>query len=599
MASYPSVATSFVLSEWSDASARSTLQFIAESVAQVAGFGSVVISTVHGDGLVAVAVEGDADLRDTLGELRTTLSDAHADLAMSEDWGRSRFLSHDRSLAGGRDRRPLDIEPVAEPDAWQPLDVLLAPLRAADGELRGLLSVDRPVDGRRPGPAQVTLLARYVAQAEIALLDAIEREELSHRLRLGEAARQVVRVALSRPDFEAALDECKPALLEGFRADDLSIRSYPTEHFSAGGTPRDGVADRCRELLRRMARYCWAHQRVGILTSQWHDSDLLSRDDYLECLAYIQDYGNDSILIAPMGGGRECLGHVIFFRRDANDTWTSDEQTSGFEVAKDVGNAVLASRDLVREQRLVTELRELDTYRTQLLSTVSHELKNPLTAMSGHLELVALDDSLSPDTQSSIAAMERATGRISRVVDDLLTLARLDDPERRVTAADLDLRAPIRAATESTVLLAQHHQVTVEVDTPPGRLPVSGDHEGLERVITNLLSNAMKYSTRGGAVALRVTYRVTAEGGTVASTPAQGHEVELAVVDQGIGISATDQTRLFTEFFRSTNPEALARPGTGLGLAISARIVRGYGGRIEVESTLGQGSTFRVVLPVA
>jgi len=105
----------------------------------------------------------------------------------------------------------------------------------------------------------------------------------------------------------------------------------------------------------------------------------------------------------------------------------------------------------------------------------------------------------------------------------------------------------------------------------------------LDRVITNLLSNAVKYSPRGRTISVRLTDH--------------GHEVELMVADQGIGISQSDQDRLFTEFFRSTNPQAVAQPGTGLGLTICHRIVERHGGRIEVESELGAGSRFRVFLP--
>ena len=118
-------------------------------------------------------------------------------------------------------------------------------------------------------------------------------------------------------------------------------------------------------------------------------------------------------------------------------------------------------------------------------------------------------------------------------------------------------------------------------------MPLHADEEGLERVLTNLVGNAVKYSPRGGRVTV-----------TVSGYDTSGDEVEIAVSDEGIGISADDQAHLFTEFFRSTNPDALAEPGTGLGLAISARIVTGHGGRITVDSALGAGSTFRVFLPV-
>jgi len=112
-----------------------------------------------------------------------------------------------------------------------------------------------------------------------------------------------------------------------------------------------------------------------------------------------------------------------------------------------------------------------------------------------------------------------------------------------------------------------------------------GDADELDRVCANLVSNAVKYTPEGRSVTVSLA-RV-------------GDQVVLECSDEGIGISTSDQEQLFTEFYRSSNPEAIAQPGTGLGLAIVSRIVGRHHGRIEVESSLGKGSTFRVYLPAA
>ncbi|CAN5471475.1 hypothetical protein BH09ACT12_BH09ACT12_17590 [soil metagenome] len=578
--------THFDASEWSDTSARAALHLIAESVAQMVGFEVAAISAVQGDVFVSVAIEGDDSIRSTLGQMRTPLENILADLEVAEDWGRFKFVGHEHAAASDGFRWVPDTEPGDEPDSWHPLDSLLAPLYSDDGELRGLLSIDLPLTGRRPDPTQRNLLERYATQAERALLNAFEREELAQRLRLSEAARRVVRVAVSQPDVQTALDECRPALLEGFRADDLTIRTYPDEDQSEVVlTPPLSPPDRILEMLRDVAGRCWTIQRVGVLTDSWQDNALVDSDEFHQLGALVDGLGFASALIAPIGAGQRCLGHMIMFRKDEDVGWTADERASAMEVARDIGHAVLTARNLAREQRLVSELRKVDTYKTQLLSTVSHELKNPLGAIAGHLELVAGDPELSENTQFSVGAMERATVRISRVVDDLLTLAKVGNPETMEPASALDLQPALTAALESSQLVAESHAITMTLDAPAGPLMVAGDEEGLERVLTNLVGNAVKYSKRGGAVTLTVT-----------SSGAE--EIEVAVTDQGLGISEEDQARLFTEFFRSTNPVALAQPGTGLGLAISARIIRSHGGRITVESTLGQGSTFRVFLPV-
>lgn len=583
----------FDAAQWCDASSRESLQLIAASVAQMVGFEVAVISAVQGDHLVSVAIEGNDDVRATLDGMLTPMSTIHQDLAVADDWGRFKFVPHERAVADDGFRWVPDIEPGTEADSWHPLDALLAPLYDADGEVRGLLSIDLPISGRRPDEAQLGLLERYATQAERAVLNAIERDALAQRLRLAEVARQVVRFAVAQTDIEAALDECRPSLLEGYRADDLTIRTYPDDSDDSddggdggdsGGTPSIAVTDRVRELVRTLAHTCWDQQRAGVLTDQWFDSTLIGDAAARTLSKVVVGLGYTSAMIVPIGVGQRCLGHVILFRTDSLVPWTRDERDGALDVARDIGHAVLASRNLAREQRLVSELRELDSYKTQLLSTVSHELKNPLGAIAGHLELVSATPDLSEDTQFSVSAMARATARVSRVVDDLLILAQLEDPDTREPAQALDLRPALTSALESARFAAERRQLVLDLDAPDGPLPVCGDEEGLERVFSNLVGNAAKYTPRSGTVRLAVRYL--------------DDEVEISVADQGIGISAEDQKRLFTEFFRSTNPVALAEPGTGLGLAISSRIVSGHGGRIEVDSTLGEGSTFRVYLPV-
>jgi two-component system, OmpR family, phosphate regulon sensor histidine kinase PhoR len=125
--------------------------------------------------------------------------------------------------------------------------------------------------------------------------------------------------------------------------------------------------------------------------------------------------------------------------------------------------------------------------------------------------------------------------------------------------------------------------ITIDTSLEGGAVPVPGRPDELHRLLANLLSNALKYSDDGASVAVELA-------------DADGH-VELRVVDHGLGISEGDQQDLFREFYRSTNPEALARPGSGLGLVIVDRIVRRHGGSVAVDSTLGRGTTVTVTLP--
>ena len=578
--------TRFEPASWSDSSARDALRLIAESVAQMVGFEMAVVSLVRGDVLVSVALAGPPSVHDALIEMHTPVALVLDELARAEDWGRFKFVPHDISRSGFDDYVWVsDGEQGPEDDAWHPEDLLLAPLYDEQGALLGLLSIDVPVGGRRPDADQRVLLERYAAQAERALVIGVEREALIRRVRLAETTRQVVRFASSQPDVERALDDCRLALLEGFRADELAIHTYAPDGLPEGGSPTLRLPEPAHEVVRSLSRACWVHQRVAVVTATRLDPELLGAHEHAVMWHAVSGLGYQSAMLVPIGAGPVCLGHLMLLRKDESPAWMPDERQSSLDVARDIGQAVLSARNLAREQGLNAELRRLASYKTELLSTVSHELKNPLSAITGHLELVAAASGLDDDVRFSVTAMGRASRRLARVVDDLLTLAAVQDPDASYDLAPVDLRPLLESTLEQTQLAAERRRLTFEVSAPPGPLLALADEHGLDRVLTNLVSNAVKYTPRGGRICLEVA--------------ARDGLLEIAVTDDGIGISPDDQERLFAEFFRSTNPTALAEPGSGLGLAICARIVARLGGRIEVESELGVGSTFRVFVPAA
>ncbi|MGI8523413.1 MAG: sensor histidine kinase, partial [Nocardioides sp.] len=231
------------------------------------------------------------------------------------------------------------------------------------------------------------------------------------------------------------------------------------------------------------------------------------------------------------------------------------------------------------------ELQALDAYKGRLISTVAHELKNPLAAVMGHLELLTDTEDLPPDALPSLAAMERSTGRLFRTIESLLMLSKVGDPAHPLIAAPVDLRRIILEVVDLTDVSARTKEIDLRVEAPPEIVSALGDNVELDQVVLNLVSNAVKYTREGG----RVDVALREVGGWV----------ELTVADTGLGISEKDQGALFSEFFRSSNPEAVRQPGSGLGLAIVKRIVERHQGSIEVESALGEGTTFRVLLPAA
>ena len=171
------------------------------------------------------------------------------------------------------------------------------------------------------------------------------------------------------------------------------------------------------------------------------------------------------------------------------------------------------------------------------------------------------------------------------VIGDLLTMARLSDPRAPFHPVRVDLRQIVLEVDEECRPAAVSGGVTTVIEVPDHGITVPGRRDELHRMLANLVSNAVKYSDPGGSVTVGVEH--------------DGEHVVVRVSDEGIGISEEDQQDLFREFYRSTNPRALERPGSGLGLVIVDRIVQRHGGRLQVESRLGEGTTFVVRLPAA
>ena len=231
--------------------------------------------------------------------------------------------------------------------------------------------------------------------------------------------------------------------------------------------------------------------------------------------------------------------------------------------------------------------RATSDYRGDLIAALSHQLQNPVAVIVGNLELLLEATTPGDPSERLLRAVERAAGRVQQMIEDLLALAKVNNPERPLHEVDVDLGAVVREVVDSVTAVATSDAVDVAAQLPPDPLLVRGDPSELEDLVANLVSNAIKYSDRGGSVTVAAR-RVVEDGAAL---------VELVVSDQGIGIAEDDLAHLFEDFFRSGREEAHSRPGTGLGLAVVDRVVHRHRGRIEVESQLGRGTSFRVLLP--
>ncbi|HEU5454361.1 MAG TPA: HAMP domain-containing sensor histidine kinase [Nocardioides sp.] len=574
---------------WSQTVFREGLQLIAEGVTELVGFGVAVVSIVRNDQLEVVAVAGDEQARQEIHGTRTPIRTLQAELDKADSWGLMQFVPHERLndevLATGW---VPDIEPLDIPDAWHPLDLLIAPLYASDGELLGTMAIDLPIDGRRPGPEQRRMLEKYAAQAGRAVITAVERERLAEQMRLATAARTIVRGASAQLSLDKLLAAVQPALVQGFGATGMWIETFDEMGgdgmLYAGDGSRLTMPPALMQLAERAAHRCWSSQKAEVVSADRPSAELDGAERDL-VLDFLDGIGVSSALFAPLGAGTECLGNMVLTRDAGLPDWTEVEMSAALDLGHDLGRAILNARTFEREHELVQELRALDIYKSQLIATVSHELKNPLTSIVGHLEMLEQVPDLDPLALASVAAMDRASGRLSRVINDLLLLSRVDDPTTPVVAVPVDLHAVLEDVLDVNAVSARNKELAIRVVAPEGPVLALGDHDELDRVCANLVSNAIKYTPPGRSITVTLDR--------------MGDRVLLSCEDEGIGISPADQDQLFSEFFRSANPEAYSQPGTGLGLAIVQRIVHRHDGRITVDSELGKGSTFTVDLPAA
>jgi two-component system, OmpR family, phosphate regulon sensor histidine kinase PhoR len=240
------------------------------------------------------------------------------------------------------------------------------------------------------------------------------------------------------------------------------------------------------------------------------------------------------------------------------------------------GGCVLVLRD-------VTELRRLESVRRDFVTNVSHELKTPLTAMRGYVEAVISDTDMDAELRESfLSKAHRNTHRLASIVTDLLSLSRLESDEREFVLESRDVSELFREAESEMADYAESRNIKVLLPEPEPPIKVLVDTPAITLALTNLISNAIRYSAEGGEVKLSVC---AAEG-----------EVRLEVQDQGAGIPPAELDRIFERFYRVDKARSRSLGGTGLGLSIVRHVVNAHGGRIEVQSAPGEGSTFSIVL---
>ncbi len=238
-----------------------------------------------------------------------------------------------------------------------------------------------------------------------------------------------------------------------------------------------------------------------------------------------------------------------------------------------------------------TELEQAGQIRRDFVANVSHELRTPLTALLGFIETLkgaAREDAAARDRFLTI--MSREAERMNRLVQDLLSLSKVEAMERVRPTERIDIVGLLGLAVMALRRMTDESRVSVEITGEPGPVIVPADSDQMTQVFHNLIENAVKY----GGPDKTVTIRVTREERDVSL---RGPAVRIEVIDRGEGIDPIHLPRLTERFYRVDSHRSREKGGTGLGLAIVKHIVNRHRGRFRVESELGKGSTFTVILP--
>jgi two-component system, OmpR family, phosphate regulon sensor histidine kinase PhoR len=240
------------------------------------------------------------------------------------------------------------------------------------------------------------------------------------------------------------------------------------------------------------------------------------------------------------------------------------------------GGAVMVLRDL-------TEIRRLEEVRRDFVANVSHELKTPLTSISGYTETLLSDRPDQETTERFLQVIQGNSRRMQRLVDDLLDLSRIESGHWQPRIEEVNLSQVIGEVVAASQARSEEEKIQLVTDFGPGSSRLMADEDAVRQVVSNLVDNALRYTPEGGRIVCR--------------TRLEGEEIAISVADTGIGITRQHLPRIFERFYRADPSRSRDAGGTGLGLAIVKHMVEAHDGRVSVESEWGKGTTVTCVFP--
>lgn len=288
-----------------------------------------------------------------------------------------------------------------------------------------------------------------------------------------------------------------------------------------------------------------------------------------------------AVILPITKSGQQVVGFLIAGispRRRLDDAYTSFLSLITGQVATMLANAQAYEQERQRAEALA----ELDQAKTTFLTNVSHEFRTPLTLLLGPLEAAVRSDQVGPELREELVLAQRNALRLLKLVNTLLDFSRIEAGRMQIVFEATDLAAFTEGLASSFRSAIEHAGLRFEVDCPPLPQPIAVDHAMWEKIVLNLLSNALKY-TFTGSIGLRLRW--------------QNDHVDLQVSDTGVGIPQNELPHLFERFYRVRGTRSRSHEGSGIGLALVQELIQLHAGTISVQSEEGAGTTFTVSIP--
>lgn len=422
---------------------------------------------------------------------------------------------------------------------------------------------------------------RELRSAQSELLERADQtrvvNDLARALRQDLDSAQLVNRAAESVGQATVVDRCDVMLVDAERYS--AIRGTWSASPSTARLPRpESFVDLPEPLIALLLE---AAQEMGAVQID----DVLDdpRLDAAGAAEILDSLGVRALAAVPVAVGDEVVGWLLLQSVEPRG-WQSREFAIGQGISHDLVVSLMQVQAFEQQRESVRRLEELDRAKDAFISTVSHELRTPLTSIVGYLELIN-DGGMGPidgGLSATMGIIERNVGRLRSLVEDLLTLSAYDSEQVRLDLTRVDLSDIVSDVRQGLMPLVVARGLEMAVDAEPGLPLVLVDRTQFDRVVLNLLDNAVKFSHEGGRI--DVVLR------------SDGEDVVLDVTDHGIGVPVEEQSRLFSRFFRSSLSVAGEIQGTGLGLALARSVVEWHDGTVALASGDGR-TTVTVRLP--